>query len=260
MREGAGTSAVTQFWAELDGAWHERSTSAGDFFAAAVEEDAFGDIEALRAADDLAAGEELAFGDRPQKVELEGRSYDEKIFDERLHGKECRVVQRFEIDGSVNRASGVVEILAHGELNLRTSLFGDAKQRPKPFVDRGTVIHGDERFKVCAFHGVGCGLLRDLRGFGSLARGRSSSGPEMFLVLAKQKLVGHSCDVIAHDDVACFAAGGFFVRRGHGAGRIEIVDKKLFEATDGAVAVLGNGRVIVDVLEEKALQLRVALG
>ena len=82
----------------------------------------------------------------------------------------------------------------------------------------------------------------------------------MFLVLAKQKLVGHSGDVVAYDDVAGFCAGRFFVRGRHRARRIEIVQKKLFEAADGAVAVFGDGGMVVNMLEEKALQLRVALG
>src|SRR5580658_6443955 len=82
----------------------------------------------------------------------------------------------------------------------------------------------------------------------------------MLVMLAKQELVGHSGDVIAHHDVASFCAGGLFVGCGHGTGRIEVVEKKLFEAADRAVAVFSDGGVIIDVLEEKALHFRVALG
>lgn len=82
----------------------------------------------------------------------------------------------------------------------------------------------------------------------------------MFLVLAKQELVSHSGDVIAHDEVPGFCASGFFMRGRHRAGRIEVVDKKPFEATDRAISVFGDGGVVVDVLEEKTLQLCVALG
>ena len=73
----------------------------------------------------------------------------------------------------------------------------------------------------------------------------------MLLVLAKQELVGHPCNVIANDDVPGFCAGRFFMRGRHGAGRIEVVDKKLFERTDGAIPVFRDRGVIVDVLEEK---------
>ena len=83
-RDDAGRSAVTQFGAELHGTGHEGSAAASDFFAAAVEEDAFGDVEPFRTADDLAAAEKMAFGDGPQKVELERRGHDEEIRDDRL--------------------------------------------------------------------------------------------------------------------------------------------------------------------------------
>lgn len=55
----ADRSAVTQLGAELDGAWHEGSGPASDFLAAAVKQNAFGNIKAFRTADDMAAREEL---------------------------------------------------------------------------------------------------------------------------------------------------------------------------------------------------------
>jgi len=82
----------------------------------------------------------------------------------------------------------------------------------------------------------------------------------MLLVFAKQELVGHPRDVIANDDVPGFCASRLFMRRGHGAWRIQVVQKKLFEAADRAVTVFGNRGMIVDVLEEKTLQLYVTLG
>jgi len=153
-RGNAWRLAITQLGAELDGTRHERSTSTRDFFAAAVEENAFCDIETFRTADNLSASEEMAFGDRPQEIKLERGSYDKQIFDERLDGKKCGVVQRFEIHGSVNCASGMIKVLTDRHFNLRVALFSDAEMRPEPFVDRGVVIHRDERFKVCAFHGL----------------------------------------------------------------------------------------------------------
>jgi len=50
-------------------------------------------------------------------------------------------------------------------------------------------------------------IAPELRRFGILARGRGPSLTEMFLVLAKQKLVGHPGDVIAYDDVTGFGVG-----------------------------------------------------
>jgi hypothetical protein len=82
----------------------------------------------------------------------------------------------------------------------------------------------------------------------------------MLMVFAKQELVGHPRDVIAHDDVPRFCTGRLFMRGRHGARRIQVVDKKLFEATDRTIPVFRDRGVIVDVLEEKTLQLSVALG
>jgi hypothetical protein len=209
--------AITQLGAELDGAWHERPGSSRDFFVTAVEQDAFGDVETFRTADNLAASEEMALGDGPQKIKLERRSYDEQIFDERLHGKKCGVVQGFEVDGSVDCMSGVIKVLADGHFNLGAPFFGDAELWPKPLVDRGAVIHRDEYFKVCAFHGVWFEFAPDSKGFGSLAGCSRGGWAEVFLVLAKQKLIGHTGDVVAYDDVTGFRLCRFFVGERHGS-------------------------------------------
>ena len=82
----------------------------------------------------------------------------------------------------------------------------------------------------------------------------------MLAMLAKQKLIGHTGDVIADDDMPCFRASRFFMRKRHGSGRIEIIQKKLFETADGTVAIFRDSRDIVNVFEEKAFQLRVAFG
>jgi hypothetical protein len=211
-------SAVAQVGAEADGTWHERSTPSRDFFASAVKQDAFGDVETLRAADDLAAGEKMAFGDGTQEIKLERRSYDEQILDEGLHCKKCCVVEGFEIHGSVNRTSSVIKVLADGHFNLGAPFFGDAELWLEPFVDGGAVIHRDECFEVCSFHGVWFEFAPDSKGFGSLAGCRSCGWTEMLVVLAKQKLVGHSGDVVAYDDVAGFCLGRFFVGERHGSG------------------------------------------
>jgi len=154
-RGGGERSAVAQLGAKLDGTWHKGSASASDFLATAVEEDAFGDVEAFRAADDLAAGEQMAFGDGPQKIKLERSSYDKKIGNERLDGEKCRVVQHFEINRSVNGVSRMIKVLAYGHFNFRASFYRDAQRRAEPFIDGRVIVHGDEYFKVFAFHGVG---------------------------------------------------------------------------------------------------------
>ena len=82
----------------------------------------------------------------------------------------------------------------------------------------------------------------------------------MFLMLAQQELVGHSRDVIAHNKVPRFCERRFFISGRHRARRIEIVEKELFQAAHRAVAVFGNRGIVVDVFEEKAFQLGVALG
>src|SRR4029077_13834244 len=60
-------------------------------------------------------------------------------------------------------------------------------------------------------------------------------------------------------DVPRFCTGRLFMRGRHGARRIQVVDKKLFEATDRTIPVFRDRGVIVDVFEEKTLQLSVAL-
>jgi len=81
----------------------------------------------------------------------------------------------------------------------------------------------------------------------------------MFVMLAKQKLVGHAGNVIAHDDMARVAACHLLKRFGHGARLLEIESKKLFEAMDGAVAVFGNHRMIINVREQELFQLSIVL-
>src|SRR5580704_917721 len=103
----------------------------------------------------------MAFGNRAQEIKLERGSYYEDVSNNRLGGKKRRVVQRLEINASVNRLSGVVEVLANRHFNLRASFLGNSEQRTKPFVDRGAVIHLDQRFKVCVFHSAGMVSPRD---------------------------------------------------------------------------------------------------
>lgn len=79
----------------------------------------------------------------------------------------------------------------------------------------------------------------------------------MLVMLAKEKLVGHAGDVIADNHMPRFNLRELFVGSGHRAGRSKVVVEKLLEGAHRAVAVLGDGGVIVDVGEEKALKLGV---
>src|SRR5690348_8396794 len=102
--------------------------------------------------------------------------------------------------------------------------------------------------------------LEDLKGSGRQLRMRRSSGTEMLLVFAKQKLVGHSRDVIANGDGPPIRSGRFLVGSRHRLRRIEVINKKFFQAANGAIPVLGDSRVVVNVREKKALQFSVAFG
>ena len=94
------------------------------------------------------------------------------------------------------------------------------------------------------------------------ADGRSSassksSWAKMLAVLAQKKLIGHAGDVIANHNVARFGLLEFFMRGRHGAWRRKIMREEFFEATNGAVAVLGDSWMIVNVGEQEALERRV---
>jgi len=71
----------------------------------------------------------------------------------------------------------------------------------------------------------------------------------MAMMAAKKELIGHAGYVIADDDVAWLRLRKFFVGSRHGAGRAEIVREEFFEGAHGAVAILGDCGMIVDVSE-----------
>ena len=76
----------------------------------------------------------------------------------------------------------------------------------------------------------------------------------MFVVLAEEEVVGHAGDVIADDDVARFGLREFFIGEGHRAGLVQKVGKEIFKTFYRAVAVFGDGRMILDMGEEKAFE------
>src|SRR6266850_1903868 len=80
----------------------------------------------------------------------------------------------------------------------------------------------------------------------------------MLVMLAKQKLIGHSGDVVANNDVPRFHLRKLFVGSRHRAGSCQVISEELFEALHGAVAVFADGGVIIGVSKEKALELRIA--
>jgi len=76
----------------------------------------------------------------------------------------------------------------------------------------------------------------------------------MLLMAAKEELIGHAGDVIADDDVARLRLRQLLVGRRHRAGRAEVIHEEFLEAAHGAVAIFGDGRVIVNVCEQEALE------
>src|SRR5260370_17420482 len=81
----------------------------------------------------------------------------------------------------------------------------------------------------------------------------------MFVMLAKKELVGHAGNVIADDDVARLQLRKFFIGSGHRAGSCQEMGEELFETLYRAVAVLGDGGMVVDVSEKEALELTISL-
>src|SRR4029077_6647227 len=82
----------------------------------------------------------------------------------------------------------------------------------------------------------------------------------MLLMLPKEKLIGHTGDVIANDHVPGFRERQLLISCRHGAWLTQVVGEKLFEATHGAVAILGNRGKIVNMGEKKTLQLGILRG
>ena len=97
-------------------------------------------------------------------------------------------------------------------------------------------------------------LLKSIRRGGGAVAGIA----ETFVMLAKQKLIRHSCDVVANNNVPHFPLRKLFIECRHRARSCEVVGEKLFQTFYGAVAVLRDGRMIINVLEEKAFELRIA--
>src|SRR6516225_6967705 len=87
--------------------------------------------------------------------------------------------------------------------------------------------------------------------------GRAGDRTKVLVILPKQELVGHASNIIAHDDMTRIAVSHLFEGIGHGAQLLQIESKKLFKAMDRALAVFGNHRMIVNVREQKLLQLDV---
>src|SRR5260370_36304457 len=81
---------------------------------------------------------------------------------------------------------------------------------------------------------------------------------QMFAMLAKKELICHAGDVIANDDVPRFRLRKFFIRSGHRARTARVVNEKLFQTPHRAVAVLGDGGIVVDMGEQKALELAIS--
>ncbi len=81
---------------------------------------------------------------------------------------------------------------------------------------------------------------------------------EMFVMLAKKELIGHAGNVIADDDVARFHLRKFLIGSRHRAVAARVVNEKLFQTLHGAVAVLGDGGMVVDVSKKEALEFAIS--
>src|SRR3954465_16082095 len=102
-------SAVADVGAQPDGARHEGAAAARDLPSTIILERALGEIEALRARDDATARDHFALGHRTGEVEIERDGEHEDVLDDRVRGKEGRVVERLEVHGPVRRMRGMVE-------------------------------------------------------------------------------------------------------------------------------------------------------
>jgi len=80
----------------------------------------------------------------------------------------------------------------------------------------------------------------------------------MLVMAAQKELIGHTGDIIADNDVARLGLRNVFVERRHRAGRAEVIHEEFLEAAHGAVAIFGNGGMIVDMSEQEALERAVA--
>src|SRR5713101_854059 len=81
---------------------------------------------------------------------------------------------------------------------------------------------------------------------------------EMFVMPAKKELVGHAGDVIANDDVPRLHLGKLFIGGRHRAGSCQVIGEELFHTFYRAVAVLGDGGMVIDMREKKALKLTIS--
>ena len=75
----------------------------------------------------------------------------------------------------------------------------------------------------------------------------------MIAVLLEQELVRHAGNVIANDDVTRSGEGKLLMIVRHGIEFAQIEMEKMLEAFDGAVAVLGNDRIAVEIIGEELL-------
>lgn len=76
----------------------------------------------------------------------------------------------------------------------------------------------------------------------------------MIAVLLEEKLVSHTGDVVADQDVTGDAESLLFMIGRHGVALVEIEMEKAFEALDGVVAVFGDDRLCVDAVDEKLFE------
>src|SRR6516225_8673034 len=80
------------------------------------------------------------------------------------------------------------------------------------------------------------------------------SSAETLLVLPQQELIRHSCDIVAHDNMARFRSRKLLVRSRHGTRLRQVIRKELFQTFHRAVAVFRDRRMIVNMRKQESLQ------
>ena len=78
--------------------------------------------------------------------------------------------------------------------------------------------------------------------------------------MAKQEVVGHTGNIVANNDMRRFFFGQARILFRHALGMFQEEPEQLIECRNGAVAVICDGRVRIEVREKEAFQGSVLFG
>src|SRR5882762_6969142 len=101
----------------------------------------------------------------------------------------------------------------------------------------------------CQVNFLSSSSTREKLGLLRCGRRTAGSAAKILVMPAKKELVGHAGDVIANDDVARFRLRKLLMGSRHRTVVAEVVDEKFLQTLHGAVAVLGDGGMLVDMRE-----------